>query len=244
MSKDASRGTPAPTPSTSRAPSSRDEINAFVQRARTLAPAVAAGQQGRLLFALDATMSRQPTWDMACHLQGEMFQGAASLGGLAIQLVYYRGFNECRASPWVTDATRLNALMGRIDCRGGHTQIGRVLAHAQTETGRNKVQALAFVGDAMEESLDDLAAAAGKLGLLGVPALMFQEGGDPVTERAFREIARLTRGAYCRFDPGAAGTLRELLRAAAVFASGGLAALTKHTSAQAKGSRLLLEQLR
>ena len=72
-----------------------------------------------------------------------------------------------------------------------------------------KVQALVFVGDAMEEKLDDLCDAAGEL---GVPAFLFQEGDDPIAEQAFREIARLTRGAYCRFDPGAAHQLAELLR--------------------------------
>ena len=28
---------------------------------------------GRLLFALDATASRQPSWDRACQLQGQMW---------------------------------------------------------------------------------------------------------------------------------------------------------------------------
>jgi hypothetical protein len=58
-----------------------------------------------------------------------------------------------------------------------------------------------FVGDAMEETLDKLSAGAGELALRGVPAFMFQEGYDPVCEQPFREIARLTRGAYCRFAP-------------------------------------------
>ena len=88
-----------------------------------------------------------------------------------------------------------------------------------------KVQALVFVGDAMEEKIDDLCAAAGELGLLGVPAFMFQEGDDAVAEQAFREIARLSRGAYCRFDPGAAHELAELLRAVAAYAAGGMKAL-------------------
>ena len=56
----------------------------------------------------------------------------------------------------------------------------------------------------MEEKIDDLCAAAGELGLLGVPVFMFQEGDDPVAENAYREIARLSHGAYCRFDTGAA----------------------------------------
>src|SRR5437868_745704 len=114
--------------------SRRADIEAFLSRARTLAPPTEPGRRGRLLFALDATMSRQPTWDTACHLQAEMFREAAKVGGLDVQLIYYRGFHECRASAWVTDSNRLAELMGTIRCRGGHTQIGRILAHAKRET--------------------------------------------------------------------------------------------------------------
>jgi hypothetical protein len=239
MSKDRP---PARTPA--EIASSRREIDAFLTRARTLAPSNQPGMRGRLLFALDATMSRQPTWDTACRLQAEMFREAGAVGGLDIQLLYFRGFNECRASPWVSDANRLASLMGAIDCRGGHTQIAKVLAHARRETAKQRVQTLVFVGDAMEESIDDLSASAGELGLLGVPALIFHEGGDAVAERAFREIARLTRGAYCRFDAGAADVLAELLRAAAVYAAGGMRALADLSHRQQAGARLLLEQLK
>src|SRR4051794_9690259 len=186
------------------AASQRAEIDAFLARVKTLAPTAAPGQRGRLIFALDATMSRQPLWDTACHLQADMFREAAAIGGLDVQLVYYRGFGECRASPWVSQAERLAGLMSRIDCRGGPSPMGKIIAHARRETQARKVQALVFVGDAMEEDLDELCHGAGELGLLGVPAFMFQEGNDPIAERAFREIARLTRGAYCRFDPAAA----------------------------------------
>jgi len=101
-----------------------------------------------------------------------------------------------------------------------------------------------FVGDAMEEELDNLCHAAGELGLLRVPAFMFQEGADPITEQAFREIARLTRGAYCRFDPGAAHQLAELLRAAAAYAAGGLRALENLSHRQQSGAVKLLAQMR
>ncbi|MEX2128553.1 MAG: VWA domain-containing protein [Xanthobacteraceae bacterium] len=202
----------------------RGEIDAFLQRARSLGPR-ADGKRGRLIFALDATMSRQPTWDLACALQAEMFHETAAIGGLDVQLVYYRGISECRASKWVSDPKRLAGLMEKIDCRGGHTQIGRVLEHVRKEAKRQKVDAFVFVGDAMEESVDDLCAKAGKLALLGVPAFMFQEESDPIAERAFREIARLTKGAWCPFDAGASAQLRDLLRAAAAFAAGGHRAL-------------------
>jgi hypothetical protein len=204
---------------------------------------VAPGGRGRLIFALDATMSRQPTWDSACHLQAEMFKEAAAIGGLDVQLVYYRGLSECRASQWVSQPGRLASLMEKIDCRGGHTQIGRVLNHARKESQGRRVQALVFVGDAMEEPIDDLCAAAGELGLLGVPAFMFQEGSEPVAERAFREIARLSRGAYCRFAPGAAHELAELLRAAAAYAAGGMKALSDLSACRNSGAQLLLRQM-
>jgi hypothetical protein len=234
-------------PTAGRAPAARSthsDIDAFLTKVKTLAPATEPGRRGRLIFALDATMSRQPLWDTACRLQADMFREAAAIGGLDIQLVYYRGLGECRASQWVSRAERLGALMEQIDCRGGHTQIGKILAHATRETEHNKVQALVFVGDAMEEKLDDLCHAAGALGLLGVPAFMFQEGGDAIAEQAFREIARLTRGAYCRFDPGAAHQLAELLRAVAAYAAGGLRALADLSARRQLAATRLLEQMR
>src|SRR5580693_8698465 len=168
--------------------STSEDIAAFVAKARSISPH-AAGARGRLVFALDATMSRQPTWDMACALQADMFHEAAALGSLDIRLVYYRGLNECRATGWISDSLELAKLMGKIDCRGGNTQIGKVLAEARREAVASAVRAVIFVGDAMEESVDDLCAKAGELGLLKVPVFMFQEGHDEVAERAFREIA-------------------------------------------------------
>jgi hypothetical protein len=227
--------TPAPA-------SSRQDIDAFLAKVKSLGPAAQAGPRGRLVFALDATMSRQPTWDTACRLQAEMFHEAARAGGLDIQLVYFRGLNECRASGWVASGDRLATLMGRVACVGGHTQIGKVLSHARAEYARRAVQALVFVGDAMEEAIDDLCAKAGELGILGVPAFMFQEGHDPVAENAYREIARLSGGAYSRFDSGSAQQLGELLRAVAAYAAGGRKALAALT--QSAGARALLAQLR
>src|ERR1700689_2973080 len=238
MSKERSDHTPAP------AATPRAEIDAFLNRVDALGPAVVAGKRGRLIFALDATMSRQPTWDTACRLQAEMFREATAAGGLDIQPVYYRSLAECKASPWIGEPKRLGALMSKIDCRGGHTQIAKILAHARRENDSAKVGTLVFVGDAMEESLDDLCAGAGDLGMRNVPAFMFQEGYDPVCEQAFREIARLTHGAYCRFAPGAAHELGELLRAAAAYAAGGMKALADLKERNSAGAVRLLEQLK
>lgn len=222
-------------------PSAAADIAAFVAKAKAMAPQ--AGGRGRLVFALDATMSRQPTWDMACALQADMFREAAAVGSLDIRLVYFRGMAECRASGWISDTAELARLMGRISCQGGQTQIGKVLSETRREAVASGVRALVFVGDAMEESVDELCARAGELGLLKVPVFMFQEGHDPAAEQAFREIARLTGGAWCRFDPGAAAQLRELLRAVAAYAAGGRAALMR-LSQTAPGAAKLLGQMK
>ncbi len=224
------------------AKSSADEIDAFVAQVRNM-PAT-TGQRGRLIFAMDATMSRQPTWDMALHLQGEMFEAVAQTGGLDVQLMYFRGFDECRASKWVSDAHGLKHLMTSVACRGGFTQIRKVLSHARKEAQDGHVSALVFVGDSMEEDIDALANTAGELGMLKAPAFMFQEGNNPNAATAFKEIARLTGGAYCRFDAGAADALRALLQAVAVYAAGGRRALEDFSRSGAGPGRLLLEQLK
>jgi len=196
------------------------DIAAFVKKVGTMARPGAAND-GRLLFALDATMSRQPTWDLACSLQAEMFRAIPKPSALQVQLLYFRGFGECRASKWVVDGDALAKLMSGIDCRGGHTQIGKVFAHARAEHAKRRINAVIYVGDAIEENVDDLAEKAGQLGLLGLPMFVFQEGRDAAVEAGFREFARLSKGAYARFDASAPGELAALLKAVAAYASGG-----------------------
>lgn len=205
------------------------EIDRFLGAARQLAP-LATGQAGRLVFALDATMSRQPSWDLACSLQAKMFEVAATSGGLAVQLVYFRGMSECRASGWVGEPRRLNGLMAGIACQGGQTQIARVLKHVRDEAKAMPIRAFVLVGDAMEEDTDALAGLAGELGLRGIRGFLFQEGHDPAASTAFAMMARLTGGAHARFDVNAPDSLLDLLRGAAAYAAGGREAMLKLAS--------------
>lgn len=206
--------------------STSTDVDEFLRRVKEMEPPTTTGR-GRLVFAMDATMSRQPTWDMALALQSHMFEIVREIGGLDVQLVFFRGNGECRASRWVTDPAALARLMTTVQCRGGFTQIRKVLSHVRTESERQRVSALVYVGDCMEEQIDDLCGRAGELALIGVPVFLFQEGHDRAAASAFREIAALTRGAYCRFDQGAADQLRELLQAVAVYAAGGRQALQR-----------------
>ena len=205
--------------------SSAADVDSFLHKVAAIPVNKTPGQRGRLIFALDATASRQPTWDRAAQIQAEMFSETASLGGLEIQLVFYRGFGEFKVSPWHSASPQILRLMTSVYCMAGETQIRKVLRHAINETKKHKVNALVFVGDCVEEEVDKLGALAGELGLLGVPAFMFHEGFDPIAEFAFKEVARLTHGACCRFDSSSAHVLKDLLRAVAVYAAGGRAAL-------------------
>lgn len=222
--------------------SSLSEVDAFLKQVKGLQP-VGSGR-GRLIFAMDATMSRQPSWDLALELQADMFNAVKAVGGLDVQLVYFRGLGECQASKWISDPDALARLMRQVSCAGGYTQIRKVLAHARRESETSKANALIYVGDCMEEDVDELSQLAGELGLIGVPVFVFQEGRDPKAKRAFREIARLSRGAYCPFDAGSARQLRELLTAVAVYATGGRKALKDFGDETRSSAAIrLLEQL-
>lgn len=219
------------------------DVAAFLEQMANVPAPRKQGAKGRLIFALDATLSRQPTWDIARELQSEMFDVAASTGGLEIQLVSFCGMGEFDVRPWTARADDLKSAMRGYVCRSGFTQIGRVLKHAEAETMRTRVQALVYVGDAFEENADRIGVAAGKLGLAGTPAFVFQEGRDRRARGVFEEITRVTHGAYGRFDAGSAAALRELLRAVAVYASGGMAALENHAKAGSGAALLLTRQL-
>ena len=202
-------------------------VDAFL-KALAAAPARRSDGRGRLIFAMDATASREPSWAQAQRIQAAMFQETAALGGLSVQLAYYRGFAEFSASEWASDAERLLAFMREVTCLGGQTQIAKVLRHTLAETRRLRVAALVFVGDCMEEDADELCARAGELGLLGVPAFLFHEGDDTVAARAFAQMAKLSGGACCRFDASSPRQLRDLLAAVAVYAAGGRQALVDY----------------
>jgi len=221
-----------------------DDVDTFLAKVRNMPPVAPSGSRGRLILAMDATMSRQHSWDTALAIQGDMFAETGRIGGLDVQLVYFRGFRECRASKWTSDTEGLARLMSGIRCMGGNTQILRVLKHVKQEAAAGKVNACVYIGDAMEESIDHLAHVAGEIGLLGIPFFMFQEGRDPAAETGFREISRLTQGAYFRFGADSARILRELLAAVAVYAAGGRAALARHADQRGGASTLLLEQLK
>lgn len=231
------RKPPTPTAST------HTDVQTFVAQVAAT-PAVRRPQDvGRLIFAMDATASREPTWDTASDIQAAMFAETANLGGLQVQLAYYRGFGEFEVTPWCADSRTLLPHMTGVTCRAGRTQIARVLSHALAGARRQRVNALVFVGDCMEEDLDRLADLAGQLGVLGVPCFMFHEGNEAGARKAFETVAQLSGGACCRFDANSPQQLRDLLSAVAVYAAGGRPALERFASDRGGDLKRLTRQL-
>ncbi len=231
--------------------SNQHQISEFLTQAGQL-QVQAKEVSGRLIFAIDATASRQPSWDRASQLQAEMFQATKHAGigegkhkgGLAVQLCYYRGLNEFHYTPWCFESETLLTEMTRVQCLGGYTQIKKVLAHAIEENKQHKLNALVFIGDALEENIDQLCQLAGKLGILQCPIFIFQEGYDAGVAKAFTQIAHLSGGAYHAFNESSADELAALLSAVAVYATGGKEALLDYVqTTSASSAKLLLEQL-
>jgi hypothetical protein len=167
-----------------------------------------------------------------------MFAATKDLGGLALSVAYWRGYQEFAATPWLTDADEAIRRMSGVRCLGGMTQIERLLRHTLEQTKQQRIAAAVLVGDAVEEDIDTICHAAGELGVRGTPVFCFLEGALPMAENGFRQIAKVSGGAFAHFDAGSAAALRDLLRAVAVFAAGGMAAMARLPAAN-----LLLKQL-
>jgi len=222
----------------------RSEIDAFLRRA-ALTPHRPTNQSvGRLLFAMDATASREPTWDLACEIQGEMFRAAAAAGGLAVQLCYYGGLGFFRATPWLRESGELLRLMGSVRCLAGSTQIKRVLQHACSEARSERINAVVFVGDCMEEDPGRLVDLSAQLGMRGIPLFVFHEGFEPAAAGTFQRMAQVSGGAYCRFDAASADQLKDLLGAVAAYAAGGREAMLEWSRDAGPLVRRLAHQLR
>lgn len=185
------------------------------------------GMRGNLIVALDATASRQGTWDQATHLTSQMFKAVAATGALSMQVGYFRGDSTCAFSAWKDDPLTLMHTMQKIVCAGGLTQIRKVLEHAAKENAKQKVSAMIYIGDHVEEHGGDTRdMIAGLAHKLTMPVFVFQEGDEEFAGEVFKDIARITNGKYFKFAPESLPQLADVLATIAKFAVGGTKALS------------------
>ena len=222
---------------------SSGQLGDFLAQVKKTPSRIQRESVGRLVFGMDATASREKTWDNACQIQSKMFRATDDIGAINVQLCYYRGFNEFQCSGWSSSGEELIKEMTNVSCLGGHTQIAKIFKHALDEHRTQKIRALVFVGDALEENADELCYLAGKFGVFNIPIFMFQEGNSNAVMSTFKQVALLSGGAYAPFNSGSVKELQDLLSSVAVFVAGGHKALEKFEKSD-RGRKILTLQLR
>src|SRR5690349_19880798 len=166
--------------------------------------------QGRLIFGLDLTGSREHSLKQARIATAAMFDAINSLGPVPVKLVYYRG-SEMKASAWHDDPAVLAQAMRRLSCETAYTQIARLLrlALAEPET----ICGVVFIGDHCEDDTDKLEKLAQELGRKSMQLFVFHECADH-DERSieakpiFKRMAELSGGIYVEFKPDSGAALR------------------------------------
>ena len=222
---------------------SSGQLGEFLAQVKKTPSRIQRESIGRLVFGMDATASREKTWDNACQIQSKMFRATDDIGAINVQLCYYRGFNEFQYSGWSSSGEELIKEMTNVSCLGGHTQIAKIFKHALEEHRTQKIRALVFVGDALEENADELCYLAGKFGVFNIPIFMFQEGSSSAVMSTFKQVALLSGGAYAPFNSGSVKELQDLLSSVAVFVAGGHKALEKFEKSN-RSRKILTLQLR
>jgi len=219
--------------------STGSDVATFISKARAIKRI--ADAQTRIIFSLDATASRAPTWQQAQSLHKALFEAASETSELSLQLCYFRGIATFHASPWLATASGLRGALSQIYCEGGITQIQRLLEHClHQHSDSTSIKAIIFVGDAVEEDaglLNDLAV---KCRLAKRPLYIFQEGSDPVAGSAFASMAALSGGVHFGLGNDSADQLRRLLQSVVRLATGGRKALESSTR---ESDKLLLKKL-
>lgn len=211
----------------------------------TLAKAIQSESRPRLLFTMDATASREPSWNVAKEITGAMFEAVP--GALDVALAYHGGGRLQEITPFSASAKAFLDKLHMVQCRAGCTALNKIL-NAAIDIPRLK--ALIYVGDCFEESTIEAVELAQQLKLKGVRCFMFHDtssgnqGYDVKTARTiFEQIAQITGGALLPFDENSPGMVKALLEAIAIFASLGIKALEQKTK-YLPAARLLLDQMK
>ena len=161
-----------------------------------------------LIFALDATWSRQHFWEISKDIQASMFSTAARIRGrFATQLVYYSGLTQngtVASSPWYNHALALDEEMQKVSCQAGTTQIGKVFRHAIAENRKRKINALVLVADACEEYEEDLLPLARELKENNISFFLFDDTKGSATPQEdtpaiFEHVAQAADGKRVEF---------------------------------------------
>lgn len=207
--------------------------------------AIATQSRPRLLFAMDATASREGAWNVAKEITGTMFEAVP--GALDVALAWHSGGRLQQVTPFSPDTRSFLEKVHAVRCVAGGTALKEILARA---TSTVRLKALIYIGDCFEENASEALELAKQLKLRGVRCFLFHDRSSMVqgydvdtASKVFGEIARITGGALLPFDESAPELVKQLLEAIAYYAAQGMKAL-QAKSKTLPAARLLLEQMK
>jgi hypothetical protein len=178
----------------------------------------------RIGFLVDATASRENTWEQAQTIQAKMFRSASGLRALKLRLVYFGG-NRLTKLNWNDNARNIAAHMAEVRCHSGLTQIIPGLQAFIDEKPENRADAIILIGDCFEEDAATAAKTAALLKAKGIKVFSFIEGEDWTAHSVFKTLATVTGGKFAKF--GNELPLDDLCEGVALMTSGGEKALTR-----------------
>jgi hypothetical protein len=187
--------------------------------------------RGCLGMVIDATASRDASWNAAKKIQRQLFARVSGDNRMVLRLVVMRG-GGFKDYGWHTDGEKLGSLIDRMQTDSGNTRIVDSLRAFIREPGGHKPAALILVGDCCEEKNADVLNAARELSQNGIRVYAFHETVGGTTDRRannsnaenlFRQVAAITGGAFAKFGNGM--PLADLCNAVAAYCAGGEEAL-------------------
>jgi len=190
----------------------------------------------RLVFGVDATASREPTWASAKSITDRMFE--AIPGALDVALAVHGAGQVHTFTEFSADVDQFRRQASAVRCQAGNTQLCELMQRTLDAGG---VRVMSYVGDAFEESRAEAYALADRFRLRGIKAVLLADAADEATLEVFREIADRTGGAVLDFRATELGLMGDLLAAVATLAIGGRKLLSTKTT---PGARLLLGSMK
>jgi hypothetical protein len=194
----------------------------------------------RLVFAVDATASREPAWAAARQVTDALVK--ALPGQLDVALAVHGGSRVHTFTPFTSNAATLRDRAAGVACQAGMTRLLPILS---TSLKHPAVRVVIYIGDVFEESVIQGRRLADNMGQRGTKLIVLHDTADPAARldaEVFWDLAKRTGGCVLPFNASASGRLRELLSAVAVYAVGG-ETLLQERARDLPGAIALLEHL-
>jgi hypothetical protein len=194
----------------------------------------------RLIFAVDATASREPAWAAARQVTDALVK--ALPGELDVALAVHGGSRVHTFTEFTSQPATLRDRAAGVACQAGVTRLLPILS---VSLQQKAVRVVIYIGDVFEENMARGRQLADAMGHQGTRLIVLHDTADPTARRdaeLFWDLAKRTGGCVLPFDASSTARLRDLLSAVAVYAVGG-EKLLRERRHDLPGAVALLEHL-